>query len=149
MIELIATAVITVASALLFGYWFRYTCLLILSAQTARDFAGQVATANRLRFMEVQSRLQVQGPLEDMGLLQDALNRDFLAVSQLLKEANTEEGSLENRMLAVHYRMLSAWFGVSRRISVAAARGTLEQMSQVVAHFANALGEQAVAGAAA
>jgi hypothetical protein len=139
MIELIATAVITVASALLFGYWFRYTCLLILSAKTTQDFAAKVATANQLQFLEVQSQLQSQGT--NLSLMQDALNRDYVTVCQLLKQADSND--MENRMLGVHFRMMNAWFSVSRQ------RGALEQMSQVVAHFANSLGEQAYSGAAA
>ena len=55
MIELVTTVIITASSVLLFGYWFRYTCLLILSAKTTRDFAGQVAAANQLGFLEVQT----------------------------------------------------------------------------------------------
>ena len=58
MIELISTVIITASSVLLFGYWFRYTCLLILSAKTARDFAGQVAAANQLGFLDVQNQLR-------------------------------------------------------------------------------------------
>ena len=46
MLELIVTVVITLSSVLMFGYWFRYTCLLILSATTTRDYAVDVATAN-------------------------------------------------------------------------------------------------------
>ena len=122
MIELIATAVITVASALLFGYWFRYTCLLILSAKTTQDFAAKVATANQLQFLEVQSQLQSQGT--NLSLMQDALNRDYVTVCQLLKQADSND--MENRMLGVHFRMMNAWFSVSRQ------RGALEQMSQVV-----------------
>lgn len=145
MIELIATAVITVASALLFGYWFRYTCLLILSAKTTQDFAAKVATANQLQFLEVQSQLQANGT--NLSLMQDALNRDYVTVSQLLRQADSND--MENRMLGVHFRMMNAWFSVSRQFSAVAARGALEQMSQVVSHFANSLGEQAFAGSAA
>ena len=139
MIELVATVVITLSSVLLFGYWFRYTCLLILSAKTTQDFAAKVATANQLQFLEVQSQLQSQGT--NLSLMQDALNRDYVTVCQLLKQADSND--MENRMLGVHFRMMNAWFSVSRQ------RGALEQMSQVVAHFANSLGEQAYSGAAA
>ena len=56
MTELITTVVITVSSILLFGYWFRYSCLLMLSTKTARDYVGAVAAANQLGILEVQSR---------------------------------------------------------------------------------------------
>jgi hypothetical protein len=37
MLELVATGIITASSVFLFAYWFRYTCLLILSAKTTLD----------------------------------------------------------------------------------------------------------------
>ena len=46
MFETATTILIIVGSMLLFGYWFRYTCLLILSAKTTRDYAGEVAAAS-------------------------------------------------------------------------------------------------------
>jgi hypothetical protein len=53
VIEAITTVVITAGSVLLFAYWFRYTCLLILSAKTAHDYAGDLALAKGLRIVEV------------------------------------------------------------------------------------------------
>jgi hypothetical protein len=149
MIELVATVIITVSSVLLFGYWFRYTCLLILSAKTARDFAGEVATANQLGFPEVQS--QLRGHVADLGRLCDALDRDYAVLSKLMQQAGSSsaEGSfIEERMLAINYNLTRAWYRVSRHVSAAAARQALEEMSMMVAHFANVMGEQA-AGAAA
>ena len=58
MFQSITTIALTAGSVLLLGYWFRYTCLLILSAKTTRDFAGEVAEANQLSFLEVQARLR-------------------------------------------------------------------------------------------
>ena len=149
MIEFVATVTITVSSVLLFGYWFRYTCLLILSAKTTRDFASEVATANQLGFLEVQSQLRADAA--DMGRLCDALDRDYAVLTKLLQQAgaSSAEGfSIEKRMLAINYRLTRAWYRVSSQVSAAAARQALEEMSMVVAHFANVMGEQA-AGAAA
>jgi hypothetical protein len=149
MIELITTVLITVSSALLFGYWFRYTCLLILSAKTTRDFAAQVATANQLGFLEVQAQLRASAA--NLDHLRDALDRDYSVLSGLLKHAgdsSSEGSSLENRMLALNYRVMHAWYRVSSAFSPAAARQALEEMSMVVAHFANSMGQQ-TAGAAA
>ena len=145
MIELTATIIITVSSVLLFGYWFRYTCLLILSAKTTRDFAGDVAAANRLGFLEVQSQLRAHAV--DLGPLCDALDRDYAVLSRLLREGG--EPSAENRMLSIHYSLTRAWYRVSRHVSAAAARRALEEMSMTVAHFANVMGEQALGGSAA
>jgi Skp family chaperone for outer membrane proteins len=150
MIELVATVVITVSSVLLFGYWFRYTCLLILSAKTTRDFAGEVATANQLGFLQVQSQLRESSA--DLDRLRDALDRDYAVLMRLLKQAgdsSSEGSSIEKRMLEINYRLVGAWYRLSRQFSAAAARRALEEMSLVVEHFANLMGEQAASPSAA
>jgi hypothetical protein len=147
MVELVATAVITASSVLLFGYWFRYTCLLILSAKTTRDYAASVAMANQLGFLEVQSQLAKNVPLD---VLQASLDRDYNVLTYLLKNANAiGEDGIEMRMLQINYRVMHAWYSVSRKFSPAAAARAIEEMSQVVAHFANAMGERSAVGAAA
>ena len=146
MIELVATITITVSSVLLFGYWFRYTCLLILSAKTTRDFAGEVAAANQLAFLEVQSQLRANAV--DLGPLCDALDRDYLVLARLMQQGDASS-SVEKRMLAINYELTRAWYRVSRHVSAAAARKALDEMSMMVAHFANVMGEQAAGAAAA
>jgi hypothetical protein len=150
MMELIATAVITASSVLLFAYWFRYTCLLILSARTTRDYAASVAQANQLGFLNVQARLQ-EGAL-DLDVLKTALDRDYEVVTYLLKHASNAvdgEDSMEKRMLEINYRLMNGLYSVSRKFSPTVAARAIEEMSQVVAHFANSMGERASAGAAA
>ncbi len=150
MLEFAVTVVLTVGSALLFGYWFRYTCLLILSAKTARDYAREVATANQLSFLQVQAQLREDAV--ELDALHASLARDYDVVTYLLKHAahsSNEESPLEARMLEMNYRLNSAWYQVSRRFSASAARQALEEMSLVVGHFANVMGERAACGAAA
>jgi hypothetical protein len=148
MIELLATTIITLSSVALFGYWFRYTCLLILSTKTAQDYAAQVAAANQLGFLEVRAQLQTTTP--NLDRLRDALDRDYAVLSSLLKHAGSlEQSALEKRMLEANYQVMHAWYGVSRRFSPAAAARALDEMSQVVAHFANVMGESAACSAAA
>ena len=149
MIELITTVIITASSVLLFGYWFRYTCLLILSAKTARDFADQVAAANQLGFLEVQAQLRAASA--NLDSLRDTLDRDYAVLSSMLKQvkgSSVEESSLETTMLSVNYRVMRAWYRVSGVFSPAAARKALEEMSMVIAHFANTMGQQAEGAAA-
>src|SRR5689334_11081081 len=86
MTELIATVIITTSSVALFAYWFRYTCLLILSAKTTRDYAASVASANQLAFLQVQSVLRDRGA-EDLDSLRDSLDRDYKVLTYLLKHA--------------------------------------------------------------
>jgi hypothetical protein len=149
MIELIATVIITVSSVVLFAYWFRYTCLLILSAKTARDYTTDVAYSNRLGFPEVQAQLK-QGSAADLDRLRAALDNDYKVVRQLLRYMpNDGEGqsALETQMLAINYRLMGTWYQVSRHFSGNTAARALGEMSMVVAHFANVMGEQAAASA--
>ena len=153
MLELVATIIITLSSVALFGYWFRYTCLLILSTKTAQDYAGQVAAANQLGFLEVRSQLQsdsTQTNSANLDRLRDALDRDYAVLSGLLKHAGSMgQSALEKRMLAANYQVIRAWYSVSRQFSPAAAARALDEMSQVIAHFANVMGESAACSAAA
>lgn len=151
MIELTATVIITAGSILLFGYWFRYTCLLILSARTTRDYAASVAMANQLQFPAVQSMLR-EGSGLDLDGLKDSLDRDYKVLTYLLTHAanpSKGEDAIEKRMLQIDYRVMRAWYSVSRKFSAAAAARALDEMSSVVAHFANAMGERTAVGAAA
>jgi hypothetical protein len=149
MIELIATVVITISSVALFAYWFRYTCLLILSAKTARDYAADVASANQLGFVAVQAQLQAESP--DLDRLRAALDNDYRVVRQLLKHMhNSAEGqsAIEIQMLAINYRLMGSWYQVTRHLSSSTAARALDEMAMVVAHFANQMGEQSSAAAA-
>jgi hypothetical protein len=145
MFETAITLGILLGSMLMFGYWFRYTCLLILSARTAKDYTAAAARANGLSFPEVQQQLQAAGFVE-LDRLQASLNADYARVSELL--GAREDASLEDRMLLLHYSAAQVLFKVTRPLAPAAARGALTEMAAVVSHFANALGEKAVAAGA-
>jgi hypothetical protein len=153
-IELALTASIVAGSVLLFAYWFRYTCLLFLSAKTARDYAGDLAAANQLGFLDVQARLR-NGSFVDLDPLHRALERDYSLITYLLKnaapasESSAEETQMELRMLEMYYRVMGAWYSVSRTFSTEVARHALEQMSVVVEHFANVMGERAACASVA
>jgi hypothetical protein len=147
MIELITTIVIIASSMLLFGYWFRYTCLLMLNTRTAKDYARDIAMANQLGFAAVQSQLS-QGSA-DLAGLRASLDRDYAVVSQLLEQASTSQAGIEQKMLTVHYRLMGVWYAVGSHVSPTAARQALEEMSMVVAHFANSIGEAATSPSAA
>jgi len=149
--ELIATIIITAASLLLFGYWFRYTCMLILSAKTTRDYASEVAAFNELGFNQVQSQLSsVVTGTADLDRLRTALDRDYVVLNQLLeqtKHMGMEDASVEQYMLRVHYKVSRVYFQLSKQLSQSASRHALEEMSSVVAHFANVIGERALTAA--
>jgi hypothetical protein len=143
--------VITASSVLLFAYWFRYTCLLILSAKTARDYTSDVAASNRLLFPEVQAQLNQSAP-PNLDKLRSALDRDYQVLRYLMRQmpaAGEGQSALETQMLALNYRLMGTWYQVTRHVSGSTAARALSEMSMVVAHFANLMGEQAASAAAA
>jgi len=139
MIELITTIVIIASSVLLFGYWFRYSCLLMLNTRTARDYARDIVTANQLGFANVQAQLSQASA--DLAGMRAALDRDYAVVSKLLEQVADGQAGIEQKMLAIHYRLMGACYTIGAHVSPKAARQALEEMSMVVAHFANSVGE--------
>lgn len=154
MIQTATTLVITVGSAALFVYWFRYTSLLILSAKTTRDFAGEIAQAHQLSFLEVQAKLRATDRTPagvNLDTLQSALDRDYERIQKLIQDgfSNEAETRLEDRMLQVNYRLAHTWFKLVKNVAPDAAAQALDEMSMVVAHFANSFGERASQASAA
>jgi hypothetical protein len=149
MLETVTTVLISVISVFLAAYWFRYSCLLILSAKTTRDYAGEVATANQLSFLEVQAQLRAETP--DLERLHASLDRDYALITYLIQHSASAQGEsgIEDRMLQVNYRLMNSWYSVSSRFSAEMGRRALDEMSTVIAHFANAMGERAAVAAAA
>ena len=150
MLETATTILIIAGSVLLFGYWFRYTCLLILSAKTTRDFAGEVARANQLSFLEVQAQLRAEGSA-DLSRLNASLDRDYALVTYLIQNAagGNAEFRVEDRMLQMNYKFTQFLFKTVGKFSPDMARHALDEMSMVISHFANEMGERASVGAGA
>jgi hypothetical protein len=149
MNHMIASIVIIAFSLVLFVYWFRYTCLLILSTKTTRDYAGQVAVANQLNFVDIQSELESGPAPAQYNSLVRSLDRDFRMLTYLLRHAgDLQVGgcAVEQHMLMIDYRIMKVWYSLTRSVSNSQARAALEEMSQIVAHFANAVGERVAVG---
>jgi hypothetical protein len=144
MLETAITVTIIVSSAALFAYWFRYACLLILSAKTARDYAPDVAVANGMSFLEVQAALRLAAPV-DMDALQASLDRDH-AFLRSFGQTN-EESQMEDNILWLNYSLARILFNTAGRFSPDVARHSLEEMTTVISHLANAAGERAATSA--
>jgi hypothetical protein len=135
-----------VGSLLLLAYWFRYTCLLMLTARTTQDFAVEFAAAHQLSFLEIQALLR-DGASVEMDQLRASLERDFEIVSRLA--VSNSDAGIEERMLGMSYSVAKFRYRAAARFSPRIARQALQEMSEVVAYFANGLGEQAAGAAAA
>ena len=140
------STLILVISVLLFVYWFRYTCLLILSTRTARDYSRAVVEANGLTFGEMRNEL-VGSPAGAVLLdrVQCALDRDYRLVTYLLEHATAfrpEGQDFEEWMLRLDYRIMNVLYRFVRRVSEPVARRALLEMTSVLDHLANAMGER-------
>ena len=132
---------ISAVSFALFFYWFQYVCLLILSSRSAPDYSGEIAGTIPLEFPGVQAKLR-NGDA-DLDGLRRCLERDYAILVRLMER--TPQFAADDRrevaMLKIHYRLMGAWFGLTRTSMRDAAAQALEEMSLVVAHLANAIGE--------
>jgi len=141
-----ADLLFTAASLTLLVYWFRYTCMLILSVRSTGDRAAAVAQANALQFPEIQQKLANDIPAEPahLDLLRRSLERDYDLLISLIRngaEFRIARQQLENRMLMLDFQIMRAWFSVSRRLSVQRGRQTLEEMIHILGHFADMMAE--------
>jgi len=143
---MIGSILVLTLSLILFLYWFRYTCLLILSAKPAKDYGRQVAEANQLSFPEIRDELRGRVTASaSLSKLETSLERDFRLLNCLIRQASESPLGglgLEERILLVDYRIMKVWCKLTRPVAVSQARRALEEMSDIVAHFANAMGER-------
>jgi hypothetical protein len=145
-VEAVATSIIAFGWLLLFLFWFRYVCLLLLAARPARDCAAVAVAANRLSFPDVQNTLQ-RRTTADLDELKRLLDRDFALLTYVLRHISSPPAgiaAIEKRMLEIDYRLTRVWYRTSLHFSRMAARRALDEMSNVVAHFASSLGERLV-----
>ncbi len=136
-------------SLTLFLYWFRYTCVLILSAKTSRDYTAQIASANHLTFRETRDTLMDESYTAPLEKIHRSLDRDYRLLTYLLQHVSSDTASghsLENRILMIDFRLLSLWYGLTRRFSSQRARGALLEMASIVGHLANTMGERIAVG---
>jgi hypothetical protein len=145
----ITSIVILAVSLGLFLYWFRYTCLLILSAKTSRDYAREVAESNGLGFVNVQKQLPSLMGSKNLDPLQVSLQRDYEVVSGLMRHASDLKVSgfpLEDVMLRVDFFVMRSWYAAARSLAPKQAAVAVGEMCQIVSYFANTMGERSFCG---
>jgi hypothetical protein len=146
----VASIFIIVVSVVLFVYWFRYTCLLILSAKTAKDYARDFAAANQLTFVEARTRLTTDAPARVLDDVHSMLERDYRLVVYLLQHAANYQDStepFENWMLRFDFRLMGLSYRMARSFSGSMARKTLLEMAGIVNHMANSMGQRVAVSA--
>ncbi len=139
---MLISAFFILVSLVMLAYWFRYTCVLILSAKPARDYAAQVAVTNRLSFPHIQLTLEAGAQTAELEALCRQLDRDYTLLTCLMRHGAQfrEVGqSLEDRMLMLDFAIMKRTFSLRR------SREALREMANIVQHFANQMGEHSAA----
>ena len=132
-------------------YWLRYSCQLILSAKSTRDYTRDVAEANDLRFLQVQQELaQVRERIE-LDSLRSKVKNDYRLLTYLLVHGpafHANGDRIEQFVLMLNFKLLMAYYELTSPISVSIGKRALQEMTQVVGYFANRMGERSAYAAA-
>ena|SRR5579872_6384470 len=135
---MLASILIIGFSLILFVYWFRYSCLLLL-----RNFSEQTNAVPDSRFSFAQVQELLKGDLE-LDPLWRSLDRDYRMISYLLRHApDLDLQSIEDRMLILDYRVMQCYYRFTHLVAPAQARRALSEMASVLGVLAQKIGEQA------
>jgi len=138
LIQMIASILIIVFSAVLLVYWFRYSCLLLLRNATEQPDASPLV-GERFSIDNVLATVRTEPHLEN---LEQCLNRDYDVLSYLLKHAaDLELASIENRMLILDYQLMRIWYRLTRIVAPNQSRKALEEMASVLGAVARQAGQ--------
>ncbi|MBM3794138.1 MAG: hypothetical protein FJW31_08715 [Acidobacteria bacterium] len=131
-------------SILLLAYWFRYTSLLILSTKTSQDYSFEIAHAHEFQFHEVRAALPLVEATR-LERLRSDIDHDFRLVTALLRNLRSSDRRIpvEDLLLRLDYLALHAASRFCRTDTC--KRAMLAEVSDVVAYFANVVGERSMA----
>jgi hypothetical protein len=126
---MITSIFIIAISVVLFGYWLRYSCLMLL--RSAREYVEMPTVADdRFSVFSVMERLKSEN---DLALLERALERDYHVVTYLIEHAaDLELASIENRLLVLDYKLMRLWSRLTRSAAPQESRKALSEMATVL-----------------
>ena len=124
----------------LFGYWFRYCCILLLRNSREPLAALPAPVASRFGVAGVIEKLR--STQEELDPLHSALDRDYQVFTYLVEHAaGLELGSLEDRLLILDYKLMELWYRVTRTAAPQQARKALTEMAAVLDVLVRKIGE--------
>ena len=126
-------------SAVLFVYWLRYSCVMLLrSAQERTEMDPNISEP--FNVSEVLERLKTEA---DLDPLERTLDRDYAMVTYLIEHAaGLELASIENKLLVLDYRMMRLWSRLTRTLAPQQSRVALSEMAVVLSVLVAQMGEQ-------
>jgi hypothetical protein len=126
---MITSVFIIAISVILFVYWLRYSCVMLLRNAQERTEASPVAD-ERFSISSVRERLRTEG---DLDSLERALERDYHVVTYLIEHAaDLELASIENKLLVIDYKLMRVWSHVTRTAAPEQSRKALAEMASVL-----------------
>lgn len=140
---MLASVLIIAFSFVLLIYWFRYTCILLLTATRNADYAAKVAAVNHLNFVSIHSMLQNHPDESELERLRNLVEADYRIVRYLFcHAAGFGERSFDQTLLAVDFKLMRLWYRVARRFSTVRALRALQEMSNILVYFADQMGRR-------
>jgi hypothetical protein len=138
---MIASILIIGFSVLLLGYWFRYSCILLLRSHAERTASASAVPDTRFCFAEVQARLRTTEVLDPLHL---SLQRDYKILIYLLQHgAGLSLESFEDRLLVLDYKVMQWWYRLTKVAAPQQARRALYEMASILNVLAQKMSEQA------
>ncbi len=140
---MIASLIIIAVSTVMFLYWFRYTCLLLVARGNA-EHALAVASTIRLSFPQVKESLTAQCHTATLDHLHKSLENDYELLMDVLSQAAGSSVSIERRILNIDYKVMQTWYKLTRTSSnPVQAKAALREMSSILGYFAAEIAENA------
>lgn len=135
---MIVTVLILAISSALLVYWFRFCCVALLRHRGNQPL---LLPEGRFSFPAVRERLKTDS---DLDPLHHSLDRDYRVVTYLLSHAAGLGGqSLEHRILRADYKLMQAYYFLTRSAAPEQARKALSERAAILSFLAIKLGEQA------
>jgi hypothetical protein len=126
---MITSAFIIGISVVLFVYWLRYSCVMLLRSAQER---AEMVTVDDDRF-NVPTVLQCSKNDAELDALERALDRNCQLVTYLIEHAaGLELASIENKLLVFDYRLMRLWFRLTRTVAPQQSRKALSEMAAVL-----------------
>ncbi len=134
------------SSALLLILWLRSASQSILRRPFKRRYSEEVAEANQLEFLAIREALDAdREAVGDHGGVLDALERDYEALSYLLRNAATlhvGHCSPSERLLILDFQLLRLQARIAHAVGVGNWRSVLLKMTAILEYFANVVGQR-------
>jgi hypothetical protein len=142
----IVSVFILASSILLLFFWLRSATQSILRRPFERRYSEEVAEANQLEYLAIRQALGGNpDTISDHGDVLDALERDYEALSYLLRNAATlhvGRHSPSERLLILDFQLLRLRARIAGTLGVGNWRSVLLQMTTILEYFGNVVGQR-------